>query len=119
MQRPANNPATARDESAGAPPAGDPDSATQGETPRSPSGPVLVCTRDRDHDVPVALFTTRAAADAFIGLWDAAVRRSQADGVNGICQVGDLYVEGVEVDPTDLRAYVDEHLYLSRYLEPR
>lgn len=65
-----------------------------------------------------ALYTTRALAEAAIAEYDAAVRRAEADGVRGICHVGDFAIASlaeVAIDPPALMEHDDDSLYLFRY----
>lgn len=72
-------------------------------------------------EVPaVAVFTTRAAAQAFIDEYDTTVRRAEADGKRGTCQVGDYRIADdtdLLTDPPHPSVMIDGWLYLRHYVE--
>lgn len=64
----------------------------------------------------VALFTTRALAEAAIADYEAAVTRAEKAGVVGVCHHGDYVIaDHLATDVLSLRNLLDEHLYLLDY----
>ena len=84
---------------------------------------ILVVTDQGDDccggPTPVALFDDRQRAEALIAEYDDAVRRAEADGVTGICHVGDYRIaepDEVPVNPSSVRVLLSDFLYLTEYL---
>lgn len=68
------------------------------------------------HPEPVAMFSSRAKAEAFIQLYEDAVGRSERKGVAGICRRGALAIaENLPLDPEHPREFFSAGLYIHQF----
>ena len=68
------------------------------------------------HPEPVAMFSSRAKAEAFIQLYEDAVTRATSEGVAGICRPGALAIaEHLPLDPEHPREFFNDSLYIHEF----